>query len=445
MLVIVSDLHFRDGTAGEHNVSTRAFEGFLEALAAGSRSAGAQEVKIVFLGDIFDLLRTELWFDVPEEERPWGQSGAAPDALERHAARILDAILEHPINRETFALLGGNLKERFPLFSTEPERIYITGNHDRLCAQFPSLLRKAQQALGAAPAPVLHVYRDPRYGVLARHGHEWDVFNYEGGASFSDEDYAQVPIGDAITTELVARLPYTITAHPRVQELPAATQQALRRNLQQIENVRPLHATLRWLFYQVQQHEWLRSVVEEVIDEVVARFNALPFVRDWYRRHDRWPSPLDEADQIQTVLFLLDKFRVTRMGGLLALAEALKGIRPRPAEEAARRELAEAGPDVYYLVYGHTHQPVQVPIGIGEAADGKPMERVYLNAGCWGTRHVEAADGGFVSWKQMTYITFHAEDENVPPGQSPRGFPSFETWSATLKESLTWPPVAEGR
>ncbi len=441
MLVIVSDLHFRDGTAGEHNVSTRAVEGFLEALAAGSRSSGAREVKIVFLGDIFDLLRTEMWFDVPEAECPWGYVDSAPEALERHASRILDAILEHPVNRETFALLGGSLKERFPAFAAEPERIYIPGNHDRLCAQFPSLWRKAQQALGAAAAPVRHVYRDPRYGVLARHGHEWDVFNYEGGPAFSDEDYVRVPIGDAITTELVARLPYTIMKHPKVQELPPATREALRRNLQQIENVRPLHATLHWLFYQIQQDGWLRGVVEDAIDEVVAHFNALPFVRDWYRRHDRWPHPFDEADQIQAVLLLLDKFRVTRMGGLLALAEALKGIRPRAAEESARKELTGADPDVYYLVCGHTHQPTQIPIQIGQDAEGKPMERVYLNTGCWGTRHVEAAEGGFISWKQMAYVVFHAEDEDLAPGQVRRGFPSFETWSATLKESPTWPPL----
>jgi len=441
MLVIVSDLHFRDGTAGEHNVSTRAVEGFLQSLAVAAQSARAREVTILFLGDIFDLLRTEMWFDVPEAERPWGLSGAPPEALERHAGRILDAILGHPVNRETFALLGGRLAEQFPLFPGEPQRIYIPGNHDRLCAQFPSLLRKAAQALGAADDAVRHVYRDARYGVVARHGHEWDVFNYEGGRSFADEDYVRVPIGDVITTELVAGLPYTIMRHPKIQQLPPATQQALQRNLQQIENVRPLHATLHWLFYQVQQHEWLRGVVEDAIDEVVAHFNGLPFVRDWYRRHDRWPSPLDEADQIQAVLFVLDKFRVTRMGGLLALAEALKGIRPRPAEDAARKELSGADPDVYYLVCGHTHQPTQVPIQIGQAADGKPMERVYLNTGCWGTRHVEAADGGFVSWKQLAYAVFYAEDENVGPDPVRRGFPSFETWAATLKESLTWPPV----
>jgi len=441
MLIVVSDLHFRDGTAGEHNVSTKAFEGILEDWAAGAKSARAKDVQIVFLGDIFDLLRTELWFEVPEAHRPWGQPGESAEEMETQAGRILDAILQHPVNHQTFSLLGGSLKDRFPAFPAEPERIYIPGNHDRLCAQFPALLRKAQEALGAQPGPALHRYHDPRYGVLARHGQEWDVFNYEAGDSFEDEDYIKVPIGDAITTELVARLPYTIMQHPRVKELPAKARHALRRNLHQIENVRPLHATVRWLFYQVQREKWLRDVIEDAVDEVVARFNNLWFVREWYRKHDRWPNPMDKADQLQLVLFLLDKLRVTRMGGLMALVEALKGITPRPALEAARKEFSGLEPEIYYLVYGHTHEPVQVPLEVKEGPDGMPQERVYLNAGCWGTRHKETPDGGFISWKQLSYTIFYDEGEDLAPGQKNRGFPAFETWSGTLKESLTWPPV----
>jgi hypothetical protein len=34
MLVIISDLHFVDGTAGERNISSRAFEYFFDDLAA---------------------------------------------------------------------------------------------------------------------------------------------------------------------------------------------------------------------------------------------------------------------------------------------------------------------------------------------------------------------------------------------------------------------------
>ena len=64
MLVFVSDLHFVDGTAGEHNVPTAAFEIFLEDISwAANRliddGRNVEEIKIVFLGDICDLLRTE--------------------------------------------------------------------------------------------------------------------------------------------------------------------------------------------------------------------------------------------------------------------------------------------------------------------------------------------------------------------------------------------------
>ena len=55
-----------------------------------------------------------------------------------------------------------------------------------------------------------HTYEDLAYGVFARHGHEYDKFNYEGGTAYTAEDYQRVPIGDPITTELVARLPYAL-------------------------------------------------------------------------------------------------------------------------------------------------------------------------------------------------------------------------------------------
>ena len=77
MLVFISDLHFVDGSAGEHNVPIEAFEIFLEDISwAANRlvddGRNVEEIKIVFLGDIFDLLRTERWFPFPESERPWG-------------------------------------------------------------------------------------------------------------------------------------------------------------------------------------------------------------------------------------------------------------------------------------------------------------------------------------------------------------------------------------
>jgi len=431
MLIFVSDLHFRDGTAGEHNLSPRALERVLEDWAASAANAKAKEVKIVFLGDIFDLLRTEMWFDVPLGARPWGCAGST-DALEAQAEAMLDAILHHPVNRKTFALLRGRLAERFPDFPVEPERIYVPGNHDRLCAQFPALLRKAQKALGGKPGPALHAYHNPRYGVIARHGQENDPFNYEGGDSLEDADYLRVPIGDAIVVELVTRLPRAIMSHPEIQALPRETQRVLKRNLQQIENVRPLSAVLYWLFYQVQRQEWLQDVIEEAVDHAAAEFHNLPFVKNWLRRHDRFLHPLDEADQLQAALLFLDKVRVTRLKRLFPLADGIRMLLPDSMMDDARKEFSRLGADIAYVVYGHTHVAAQIPVQTDVAASGETRERVYLNAGAWGTRHIHAAEGGFVSWNQLTYTIFYDAEESLALGRARRGVPTFETWTGTV-------------
>ncbi len=70
MLVFISDLHFIDETAGGHNIPAQAFKGAFEDICNSCDEP--EEVRIVFLGDIFDLLRTTYWLKVPEADRPWG-------------------------------------------------------------------------------------------------------------------------------------------------------------------------------------------------------------------------------------------------------------------------------------------------------------------------------------------------------------------------------------
>jgi UDP-2,3-diacylglucosamine pyrophosphatase LpxH len=101
MLVFISDLHFVDGTAGEHNLSPQAFEYFFEDLVsiAGKPSNKIKEIKIVLLGDIFDLLRTEKWFLFDENQRPWGNDEGE---IEKHAQEILNDLLTHGDNPQAF-------------------------------------------------------------------------------------------------------------------------------------------------------------------------------------------------------------------------------------------------------------------------------------------------------------------------------------------------------
>jgi UDP-2,3-diacylglucosamine pyrophosphatase LpxH len=73
MLVFISDLHFLDETTGNHNLPKKAFEKFLSSIKLhAKKTEELKELKVVFLGDIFDLLRSETWFEEKEEDRPWG-------------------------------------------------------------------------------------------------------------------------------------------------------------------------------------------------------------------------------------------------------------------------------------------------------------------------------------------------------------------------------------
>jgi hypothetical protein len=65
MLIVVSDFHLMDGSAGAHHVEPGVFRSTMADLAAHAREAQATEISIVFLGDVYDLVRTERWLDHP--------------------------------------------------------------------------------------------------------------------------------------------------------------------------------------------------------------------------------------------------------------------------------------------------------------------------------------------------------------------------------------------
>ena len=430
MLIFISDLHFVDGTAGEHNVPTDAFKIFFEDI-AGTADWLIQdgrlidEIKLVFLGDIFDLIRTEMWFDFPENERPWGND---EEKIETNANTIFDAIRKK--NKTTFDLLGGDLKTEFDL-PKEPERIYVPGNHDRLGNKYQSLRDKVCQCLGlpSRTTPFEHYFQDVNYGVFARHGQEYDKFNYEGGISYEFQDYMRVPIGDPITTELVAKLPWRLMKKKKIRKLPKEEQEKLKRNFQEIENVRPLGAVIQWLLYQVKKNLRLKEVIENTVDEVIGEFNKLSFVKTWYDHHDKWRDFNDEADKIQAVLFLLEKFKLFPLEKLVPLMDkVMKHSAKDEHQEAAAREYTHLDNRIRYVVYGHTHEAKQVAIRVKEDAK-EPKEQVYLNTGTWRTRYYKTTEGlGFIGWKNLSYASFFKKEERGTD------VPIFETWTGTLKK-----------
>jgi len=292
------------------------------------------------------------------------------------------------------------------------------------------LRRKVRKKLGIpfSERPFAHVYSDVDYGVLARHGHEYDEFNYEGGPSYEHEDYMRVPIGDAVTTELVARLPWRIMKRAAIKKLPKEQRDRLRRNLQEIENVRPFSAILEWLLYQVKTNPTIKESIEDSVDDIISEFNGLNFVKRWYSHHDKWHDFMDEADKIQAVLYLLEKFKIFPSERWMPYLEKIKRrFEKDDLLKAAKEEYAGLDDRIRYVVYGHSHMPVQVPIRVIETPDG-PKQYVYLNTGTWRTLYRRCRQGlGFIGWKNLTYTVFYRREERGSD------VPAFETWTGTLK------------
>ena len=169
MLIITSDMHLTDHTVSPP-LATKALERFQEIVEAAAKKGN---VEIIFLGDTFDLLRSKWWILqqpwTPEirflktDVRPWSARDQKP--MDKVLERILLEIKNH------YGWFFKALKKAGDVTLT-----WVVGNHDRLawCTEIGKEFL-AQLGIESHPYPEL---RRPTYGVLARHGHCYDDFNF---------------------------------------------------------------------------------------------------------------------------------------------------------------------------------------------------------------------------------------------------------------------------
>ncbi|HVL17678.1 MAG TPA: hypothetical protein VM387_06770, partial [Gemmatimonadales bacterium] len=180
MLVAISDLHITDERTAI-NVPQGAFDILEHEIIANASDRKAREIHLVLLGDIFDLVRTDYWHrkasdgTLPVAKRPWNgklspSTGMNPDpGVEQQFGDILADILSKDGAQSLLEMIQHLHAAGLPFRVT-----YVIGNHDRVLHNFPSLqaaIRAAMPGVSLAFAPSI---RDPRYGLIARHGHEWD-------------------------------------------------------------------------------------------------------------------------------------------------------------------------------------------------------------------------------------------------------------------------------
>jgi hypothetical protein len=173
MLAILSDLHLCDATASD-NVNPDAFEKILlTALIGNAVPRGAKEIRLVLLGDIYDLVRTSQWFtdgrtgkSVPPNERPWNGKIDPATGMNRNVKKVEGRFRR--ILKDTLEATPhfARMVSKAALATELPTTVhYVIGNHDRALHNFPSLQKMIQDAFAPVPVEFTRCVHWPEYGT----------------------------------------------------------------------------------------------------------------------------------------------------------------------------------------------------------------------------------------------------------------------------------------
>lgn len=449
MLVIISDIHLTDGTAGQ-TIKAGAFEIFREALhdlateASWRRpSDGAAVYKpiscvdVVLLGDILDVIRSARWCAGPV--RPWGD--ITDPRFSAKVEEITAGILDN--NQEALQILksmtcgqwirvpaAARLREGCAAPSGELKPVtvqihYMVGNHDWVYhlpgPAFNRIRGQISQAIGLAnPADSIFPY-DPRespivervlreHEVFARHGDYYDGENFDRERNASS-------LGDAIVVELLGRFPEQVEAH-----LGAALPKECALGLREIDNVRPVEFVPAWLDALLDKTctGEQAEAVKEIWNQIADQFLGVDFVR---KHHSlvKWGLRFSSGFSLETLRQLVPWGKRQLMKAGLVGGD----FYPHAGREDQFKDLTAR-----FIVYGHTHHHEIVPLRVTQTQSG-PVSQIYMNSGTWRAIHEPTRLSGrtedFVGYHVMSYLAFFKGDE--------RKGHSFESWSGALDSS----------
>lgn len=417
MLIFISDLHLTDGTSGQ-TIKPTAFRIFAESLENLAKTVNPlHEIKIVLLGDIFDLIRSAKWLE--GSVRPWDAPG---DAQMRKVEEILAATLQNNEDSlEHLRNLANVATSRGVPFIID----YITGNHDWIINRYPSAVAQVARKLGWADSPAR--FPDevffPDYHAYACHSDRYDDINFHKTRDASS-------IGDAIVIELLNRFPTLVEGKLNYTGADWGISEEERKSiillLREIDNIRPLLDAPAWLLMVLKNthSDKVRNMIEETWHQCVDDFFTVPFVKSFDKF--LWP---DLIDALQIILNLSchtsGRFRekIAEAGkALLGHAEESK-FREHAFEESRMRS-----GEAKYVLYGHTHKYEIVPLDQVPNNTPRPNDKLYFNTGTWrktwNRTQFDKANREFIGWHVLTYVALFKPEEN--------GDYNFEIWNSSL-------------
>jgi UDP-2,3-diacylglucosamine pyrophosphatase LpxH len=364
MLMFVSDLHLTDDD------KRRSFE--ISAFVSAIKSRVERGVidregkKLVLLGDIFELLKSDVW--IQKDIRPWSPSGSD---LAEAAIAVLDGIEKN--NRSFF----DSLQELRTGLGVDLD--YLPGNHDGIVADMavPGVRQRVRELIPGIPGANDEKFEstlvDFDHGVVAEHGHQLDPFNQPVKTT------RFVP-GDAVVVEVLVQLPRRTATNLGSAKGSEGIDQFQERLLflQELDNVLPqdLSGMMRWLEFRVDglPHAQ-RNKIEAAISTAVRQ--CCEELRSAMKAH--------KASKFERrVIGALTSHKIFTKASWLRRFAKLPIVAADQSSSIAKR-LGTYGPlatpkarslDLY--VAGHTHATLQQEFVLGA---GRRM--TYLNTGTW--------------------------------------------------------------
>ncbi|MGD0339586.1 MAG: hypothetical protein ABSB78_12455 [Bacteroidota bacterium] len=452
MIVLISDVHLTDESTAR-NVHRSAFEILEDEIISNVESKkDINEIKVVLLGDIFDLVRTDYWLrkNIAPADRPWngiinpstGMNGNK-EKVEDQFNKILEGIFDTDACKSFFAMLN-NVAKRAKKYNVRDTSVtYVVGNHDRAFNNFESLKNKVKEKLGnVVEIEFVSVLHDPEYSVLARHGCEWDNDCYSWKFSnnvfktsynqFDEPVYRIMSLGEVITAELMAGIVYHVSQ--ALANNPSEQDKQFIETIKEVNNLRPMVEVFRYLDWLTKNgmnkyDDILRQALRKALEATYTSSLAIL----WKRYDNTIPGLLKRTNILVKKGFGFVKTVVLLLHAIYKVWEGIRSIFVGTEDDlvsGAREEWKNNSfENIQYIFYGHTHEARQ------DYIEGKQdgTVKLYVNTGTYLPLIQECSrDNGYSTAYQMTmaFVYKGSEDHDGKKGDAP----SLDIWNGIKRK-----------
>jgi len=440
MLVVLSDLHFAEvqssqigGMRFDRNLEPEVYQTYFSEINQIAITNKVKKIDLVLAGDILEISRSGLWLD--SEERPYvsNEEISSDSKSESTIINIIKAIAREERVCGTLDIFR-HIQDHFEM---QIDVHYLLGNHDRLVNATPNICRHVRTLFGLPVEDSTFSYqfilRDHagQPFCLVRHGHEYDPINFSVNtqelgtlpAAFSQKSYDEPCLGDIITIEYGAALPYylveeygenAVTSEPKLL--------SLYHRLMAFDDVRPSTALLSYLFStpgMKKRQTW--ELMEPCFLRVFQNLSENQLIEDYI-------SDTENLKFAQRVALngLLDSKLFTQNIPYWTIKETMKQIsktlKHKSPMKYVKREalIRDADSGCKCVISGHTHFP---EVSLISATGGH--QRYYINTGTW--RNVIPATrsfNGFGRLNAMSKVIVYPPNEL--PGEIEQSSWSFD-------------------